>query len=117
MNATGVLQPLADRESYQAGLPFHEMHLDNVFSGLTFDGDWCRATIRDAASGRTVELSFDRTFRECVVYNPPHRQAVCIEPYTCVPNCFRLQAQGVDAGLQVLAPGQSLTARMTIRVR
>jgi aldose 1-epimerase len=117
MNATGQNQPLADRESFQAGLPFSEMQLDNVFGGLTFAGDWCTAQIQDAKHGRRVELSFDETFRECVVYNPPHRQAVCIEPYTCVPDCFRLQTEGIDAGLLVLAPGQSLTARMTIRAR
>jgi aldose 1-epimerase len=117
MNATGQTESLPDRHAYQAGLRFSEMQLDNVFGGLVFDGQWCTATIQDVESGRAVELSFDQAFRECVVYNPLHRQAICIEPYTCVPDCFRLAAQGVDAGLRVLGPGQSITARMTIRAR
>jgi aldose 1-epimerase len=115
MNATGRNQPLEDAESYHQGLRFGDMQLDNVFGNLVFHDQWCTATIQDADGGRSVEVAFDRAFRECVVYNPPHRQAVCIEPYTCVPDCFRLQAQGIDAGLRVLAPGESLTARMTIR--
>ena len=70
----------------------------------------------DPAAGRTVTIAFDRTFRECVVYNPPHRRAVCIEPYTCVPDPFRLAASGVDAGLRVLEPGEAFSARVDIRV-
>ena len=100
----------------QAGIRFAEMQFDNVFGGLTVENGLCRARIRDVRNGRVVELSFDETFRECIVYNPPHRQAVCIEPYTCVPDCFRLQTQGIDAGARVLAPGESLTASVTIGI-
>jgi len=47
-----------------------------------------------------------------VVYNPPHREAFCIEPYTCVPDPFALEARG----LRVLAPGEQFQARIDIEV-
>jgi aldose 1-epimerase len=116
MNATGRLLPVADASVYQRGQEFGSMQYDNVFSGLVFSGEECCASIEDPESGRRVVLSFDRAFRECVVYTPPHREAICIEPYTCVPDAFRLARQGIDAGLRVLAPGESFLARMAISV-
>ena len=62
------------------------MQLDNVFGGVRFENHRAAATVEDPASRRTMTLSFDDRFTTCVVYNPPHRQAVCIEPYTSVPD-------------------------------
>jgi aldose 1-epimerase len=45
-------------------------------------------------------------FREVVVFTPPHRQAFCIEPYTCTTDAVNLQARGIDAGWRVLPAGQ-----------
>jgi aldose 1-epimerase len=116
MNATGKVQALENVRAFRAGLRFADMHLDNVFGGLEFDDGVCHARIEDPATGRMVRMSFSRAFRECVVYNPPHREAVCIEPYTCVPDCFRLAREGIDGGLRVLAPGESFGATVTIEV-
>ncbi len=116
MNATGQKLPLADAAALQQGRPFAALTLDNVFSDLMFQESTCQAAVEDPGTGTRVILSFDRTFRECVVYTPPHRQAICIEPYTCVPDPFRLEQIGVDAGLRVLAPGESFTASQEIRV-
>jgi aldose 1-epimerase len=46
-------------------------------------------------------------FRELVAFTPPHRQAVCLEPYTCTTDAINLQQAGIDAGWRVLAPGAS----------
>jgi aldose 1-epimerase len=116
MIATGRRLPSSDRGPLAAGMEFDQTRFDDVFTGLSFDGDWCAATIEDPASGRSVRIEFDRAFRECVVYNPPHREAICIEPYTCVPGAIELARRGVDAGLRVLAPGESMTARVRISV-
>ena len=81
-----------------------------------FADDWCAASIHDPASGCTVTQRWDDAFRECVVYTPPHREAICIEPLTCVPSCFELTARGIDAGLRVVPPGGSFAARVEIGV-
>jgi aldose 1-epimerase len=114
---TGEYFPLRDAEVFQRGLRFGDMQFDNVFGGLVFDDDdWCRASIIDPSSQRRLSIAWDRVFRECVVYTPPHREAICIEPYTCAPDPTRLEAAGIDAGLRVLQPGESLTAQLELRV-
>ncbi len=117
MNATGKKLPLDNPQQMQQGQPFASLHLDNVFSDLVFNQGKCEAVIRDPESSRRIRLLFDRAFRECVVYTPPHREAICIEPYTCVPDSFRLEREGIKAGLRVLAPGESFQAYQEISVR
>jgi aldose 1-epimerase len=45
-------------------------------------------------------------FRECVVYTPPHREAICIEPLTCAAGAAALAQRGIDAGWRVLPPAE-----------
>lgn len=116
MLATGRRLPVEIPEAYRAGLPFAEMKFDDAFTDLVFDGGWCRPRIVDPGSGRRLVVEFDQAFRECVVYNPPHRQAVCIEPLTWCPNAFELEQRGLAAGLKILQPGQSLQCQVTMRV-
>lgn len=107
MLPTGRRLPAADRGNLAGAMRFADMRFDDVFAGLTRDNGDVRTTIEDPHSGRMLELVFDAAFRECVVYNPPHREAVCIEPYTCVPDAYELQAGGIDAGLRALNVGES----------
>lgn len=116
MLPTGRQLELPDAAEYQAGRRYGELQLDDVFSGLQFGGDKCEASIHDPSSGRTMTQRFNREFRECVVFTPPHREAICIEPLTCTPNCFALAQQGIDAGLRVLPPGESFKAQVEISV-
>ncbi len=73
----------------------------------------CR--ILDPDNGRRLLLTFDDQFRECVVFNPPHREAVCIEPYTCVPDAFTLDERGIATGLRTMAPGESTQMQFSLR--
>jgi aldose 1-epimerase len=116
MLATGQRTALPNAAAFAAGQPFGEMQFDDVLSGLSFAGEWCTTSIHDPGSGITVTQRFDAAFRECVVYTPPHRQAICIEPYTCVPGAASLAERGIDAGLRILPPGGSLSARVEISV-
>ncbi len=116
MNATGEKTTLDDPPLFQRGQPFGTMTFDTVFSDLVFSGGLCEASIEDPETARRVIVAFDRAFRECVVYTPPHRESICIEPYTCAPDPFRLERDGVNAGLRVLSPGESFRARVDIRL-
>jgi aldose 1-epimerase len=115
MLPTGEILGLDDVEQHHAGLAFGETAFDDVFRDLQFEDDRCTFRVIDPDSRRQLDITFDRSFRECVVYNPPHRQAVCIEPYTCVPNAAELKAKGIDSGLRILAPGQSVPLQVTMR--
>jgi len=117
MLPTGRCDDLADVDAYAGGMPFRELHLDDVFAGLIFKSDRCSAEMDEPDSGIKVVIDFDSTFRELVVYTPPHREAICIEPYTCVPGSFDLKGSGEDYGVKLLAPGESFQAEVTMSVR
>jgi aldose 1-epimerase len=106
MLPTGRRLPAGGARDLSAGVPFRETNLDDVLTGLTVDNGRCRTTIVDPGNGRTLVLTFGAEFPNCVVYNPAHREAICIEPYGCVPDPFVLQANGVESGLRVLQPNQ-----------
>ncbi|TWT47825.1 aldose 1-epimerase [Botrimarina hoheduenensis] len=72
--------------------------------------------IHDPRSGVTLTQTFDESMRCCVIYTPGHREAICLEPYTCVPNPFELEAAGIDTGLLVLAPGETYRTAIGLEV-
>jgi aldose 1-epimerase len=107
---TGVRRPVdAARDLNQPRL-FADLQLDDVLTdlgpaqsdkeGLCFRG-------RVQSTNTMVEMHTSPAFREAVVFTPPHRQAFCIEPYTCVTDAMNLQSRGVDAGLLVLKEGEA----------
>ena len=108
--------PFEQRAAFQTGQKFSDIALDSVFTFQDTHDSQIATSIHDPASGRTMVMTLDSSFRQCVIYNPPHREAICIEPYTCAPDPFRLSREGVDTGLRVLAPGQSFAASIQIRV-
>lgn len=113
---TGTCGPSPLCEQLSRGMRLGETKLDSVFGGLRFTDHRLATVIRDPTSGRTLTQTFDDQFTTCVVYNPPHRQAVCMEPYTTVPDPFSLLDKGIDPHLKVLAPGESFRTRIEIRV-
>ncbi|HUY31288.1 MAG TPA: aldose 1-epimerase [Pirellulales bacterium] len=117
MLPSGRRLPAIGARDLTAGMPVGGTHLDDVFTGLSHADGVCRASLADPHGGRALEVTFDDSFRDCVIYNPPHREAICIEPYTCVPDAFSLAERGVETGLRVLQPGESFTTRVEIRLR
>jgi aldose 1-epimerase len=114
MLPTGRILPAKDNRALASGLAFAEAQLDDVFTGLDFADGVCRTTIDDTFGGRQLTVEFDEACRHCVVYNPPHREAICIEPYTCVPDAYRLSCHAIDTGLRVLEPGESFSTTSAI---
>ena len=47
------------------------LKLDDVLTGLAFEGDRCTCRLVDEALGAEFRLGFDRHFRELVVFTPP----------------------------------------------
>jgi aldose 1-epimerase len=117
MLPTGQRLELAEAAAYQQGRRFAELKLDDVFAGLQTGAgsDGYEASIRDPAGAR-LSIRFDRTFRECVVYTPPHREAICIEPYTCVAGAFAERLRDADMGVRIVPPGGSFTAKVNYSV-
>ena len=115
MLPTGKRFPAEGARHLAAGLPFAETGFDDVFTDLTFERGVCTCTIASPSGRGSLRVTFDDLFDHCVVYNPPHRQAICIEPYTCLPGAFGDgAAQGIDEALALLDPGDSRRGTMTL---
>jgi aldose 1-epimerase len=91
-----------------------DLRLDDVLTGLPARAARADGLIERAAvhggSGAPMRLFCSPAFREMVVFNPAHREAFCVEPYTCTTDAVNLQANGVDAGWLVLPPGATWSA-------
>jgi aldose 1-epimerase len=102
---TGKRRPVPYEKDFIDGAYYGLTRLDDVLTGLPEGADGCATVIYDEPAGLQVTQWFDAAFREVVLYTPPNRNAVCIEPYTCVTDAINLQQWGINAGLQVLEPG------------
>jgi aldose 1-epimerase len=85
-----------------------ELHLDDVLTGLptrhaNADGLIERGTVW-GADGVVLKVLCSPDFHEMVAFNPAHRQAFCIEPYTCVTDAVNLRSDE-EAGWFALSPG------------
>ncbi len=98
------------------GIRLGDREFDNAFTDLAFQAGQCRTTIHNPANGLTLTQTFDDAFRHLVVYTPPHREAICIEPYTAIPDAFRLESSGVRTGMRILAPGERFSTQIAIDV-
>jgi aldose 1-epimerase len=113
---TGERRSVSGLTDLRAGQPFAAQKWDHVLTDVRGDGREIETLIRDKQAGLTMVQSFPGDFREVVVFAPSWTSAVCMEPYTCVTDAINLQQQGVDAGWRTLAPHETFTTRIGIRV-
>jgi aldose 1-epimerase len=100
--------------------PFPELRLDDVYTGLesapVVGGLRVLGMLRQPSYGVEVRVLAEPTFRELVLYTPPHRQAICLEPYTCTTDAISLGNRGIDAGWRTLAPGETWSGVVAFEV-
>ncbi|MBD3674865.1 MAG: aldose 1-epimerase [Planctomycetaceae bacterium] len=110
---TGQTTPLQGALSeLPEGLLMREVSLDDAFR-LTPGASQCE--ILDEAAGYQVVQSFSPEFTQMVIFTPPGRDAVCLEPYTCLTDAVNLT--DVETGWQVLPPGESKRLNVTISLQ
>ncbi len=107
---TGATTPVDAARDLNAARPFHDLHLDEVLTGLDLTPDLVSAGLCWRGQAGELHLYAAPAFRELVVFTPPHRRAMCLEPYTCTTDAINLQQRGIDAGLLVLPPGGKWSA-------
>jgi aldose 1-epimerase len=116
MLPTGQKLPAAGDFKLSDGASLAGRKFDTYFTNLRPDVDGLVRTMLFEERGRKLMQVFDAAFTQCIVYTPPHREAICLEPYTCLPDSFRLSAAGHDTGLQILQPGGSFSTTIQIAV-
>jgi aldose 1-epimerase len=114
---TGEIRPIEPELDLRNGAAIAGRQFNTVYTELAADDSGSvTCAVRDPASGRTVTLTGTGGFREVVVWNPLHRQAIAIEPYTSVVTAFDVEERGHDSGLRTLEPGTSDNLRLEIRL-
>ena len=107
---TGETKPVEESSDLRNSVEIRERSFDDVYTGIGKLGDVHLHGVVDPDAGCSLSLVHDENFKYVVVYIPPHRKAVCIEPYTCVTNAVNLGdslgADGPPTGLWHLAPGE-----------
>ena len=106
---TGTLGPVTPRcHKLLSGQPLGEDSFDDAFriDGKAGQGAWLLRS-PEGWSIRATQGPNCTAFRDYVIFRPPHREAVCLEPYTCITDAINLHQQGIDAGLLVLSPGET----------
>lgn len=100
---TGEILPVDARLDFRSGQSMSRLKLDDVLTGLEFNGGEAVCRLMDLEKNAEFRLGFDRAFREIVVYTPGGRPGViAVEPYTQTTDAINLQPRGIDAGLRVL---------------
>lgn len=104
---TGVMEEWPELAMFPSGRRFEETTLDDVFENSFGKDGWAEAKLVDPESQATLKVRSSQNFPKVVVFTPPHREAICIEPYSSLPNAYELSEQDIDTGLSVLAPGET----------
>jgi aldose 1-epimerase len=115
---TGKRAEVSPALDFRRPRPIGATALDHVFTGVTagpVDGLTELAVLSHPRAPGRLRVLADSNFRELVLFTPPHRQAVAIEPYTCSADAASLQARGIDSGWRVLGPGENWKSRVEYR--
>jgi aldose 1-epimerase len=102
---TGKRLPAFGKKDLREGQELAGLKLDDVLTGLTTRAGQVETIVMDPSAGLQMRQLFDESFRELVVYTPPHGRSVCLEPYTCTTDAVHLEERGIDGGWRVLPPG------------
>ena len=118
----------ADPFGLASGRPLADLRLDDVFdhgSTETITGDRTPDASRAHVESMRIatisgplsrlEIRYDTDFPYCVAFTPPHREAICIEPYTCLPGSAAAGEAGRTTGLRILQPNQRWSTAVEYR--
>jgi aldose 1-epimerase len=107
---TGARFPVSGGRDLNQPRRVSELTLDDVLTGLPDESPPGAEGLCSRGRVNRMFLYASPAFQELVVFTPPHRKAMCLEPYTCTTDAINLEQRGVDAGLLVLPPGQQWAA-------
>ena len=111
---TGQVYDVTPENDLHHGMRFDQRSFDGAFTGAAASNDGLVThLLRDHLAGVELAIQHSMQFGYVVIYTPPHRQAICIEPYTCLTDAINLTSSELDTGLWHLQPGERRT--LTIR--
>jgi len=115
---TGIQSPLPPELDFRMPRQIGPAQLDASLTGLPIhtDAQLHRiASLGNAKGPGVLSMHVPALVRDLVLFVPPHRKAVAIEPYTCSIDAANLQERGIEAGWHTVMPlGQQ---KMTVEYR
>ncbi|HTI57299.1 MAG TPA: aldose 1-epimerase [Verrucomicrobiae bacterium] len=109
---TALASPTAPADPSR-GVAVDTVALDNCFVGWNH-----RATIEWPESGASLAMTARPPLDYLVIFSPPGRSFFCAEPVSHVTDAFNLAHAGrADTGRQVIDPGATLEAAITLTPR
>ena len=106
---TGKRIPVSDDNDLREGAYLSVLKLDDVYTDLEFEGPQFDCLVLDERAGLQITLTCPPIFREIVVFTPPNRAAVCLEPYTCPTNAVESAGAGAGRRLARAGPGSGIS--------
>lgn len=113
---TGRILPVDEARDLQTGAEADLLQLDDVLTGLHYDGPQFDCVLIDERAGLQMTQTCPPIFREIVAFTPPNRSAICMEPYTCPTDAIHLHEQGLKVGWRTLAPGSEFNTWIDLSV-
>lgn len=107
----GGLLPAERRVAFPGAVAIGALEFDDVFTDLAVADGVVTSRYEDPAGPTALRVEQDPGCGTIVLFTPPHRRSVCIEPYTCLPGGAAFDR---GRGWRILAAGESLAARMTL---
>ena len=120
---TGKVLDVDEPRDLRLGRSLTALQLDDVMTDLDLraydehDRFGLAGILQHPTGTRTLTLWIGADFREMVLFTPPHREAICLEPYTCTTDAINLSPRGIDAGLRVLQPGEHWRSEIEMHFR
>lgn len=108
---TGKSEPV----SFPDPLPLKGMHLDDVFGGLIRD-DRGEASFSVQGGREKITVTLGPKYRNAVVYAPPGRDIVCLEPMSGPTDAFNMAHDGTYHDLQSVPPRGEWHATFRIKL-
>lgn len=117
---TGLPHPTPENKDFQQWKPLGSELFDDMYSDVIFDNPtskYITAGCRTPETNLEVQVHADPVFQDWVLYTPPLRAAVAIEPYTSPPNAINMVHQYPEASHLITLPaGQKWSAEVIIQV-
>jgi len=108
---SGPILPAERRVAFPGSVAIGSLEYDDVFTDLVAQGGIVTSRYVDPAGAIALRVEQDAGCGTIVLFTPPHRRSVCIEPYTCLPGGATFDPA---RGWRILDAGAELHCRMTL---
>jgi aldose 1-epimerase len=104
--------PLPFEWDHAFGKEIGHSSLDNCFTG--WGG---KVRIESASGGPGLTIEAGEPLRHLIVYTPSDHDFFCVEPVSHLTDAINRMDESADLGMRILAPGETLRAEVTFRLK